>query len=101
MVINRFVLLFKYYLVYKQYNYTYCDGTVGNVEYSIEEGEVFASHEWKPFGEYSVNNRELEHIYYFALEKWCISTTFWHKLSYLIIAFVKYKTIETTVDNIA
>ena len=77
-------------------------GRVGNVEYELEKDKAAAAPDGEVFGQDGVNQRKVEHVYYFAVQK-CTVAAFRRKhLGDLGDAgFVEDQSVESAVYYVA
>lgn len=66
----------KFALKENDIEYRYRDVAVGYVEYGTEKGELPAAYQRHPVGPGGVDDGEIEHIHYFAVQERCVSPSF-------------------------
>ena len=77
------------------------DRSISKIEYRAEEDEMLPSYEWHPFRPVGFNEREIEHVHYFAIEPVRIAFAYWNELgNEAVSAFTENFSIEDTVDDI-
>ncbi len=83
-------------------NNTYRNGGIGDVKYGPEKDEVLTAPYRYPGWQGAFVQREVQHIYHFAMQETCVSAALRQEFGHIGRgAFCKYKTVEHAVDQVA
>lgn len=83
-------------------NNTYRNGGIGDVKYGPEKDEVLAAPYRYPGWQGAFVQREVQHIYHFAMQETCVSAALRQEFGHIgRRAFRKYKAVEHAVDQVA
>lgn len=77
------------------------DGRIGDIEYGAEEQKLLIAPKRYPGREMPFDDREIEHIYHFAMQKGSVASTLREELGDLIAAIGEKDAVKGAVENVA